>query len=137
MGAAKAAVNPPFYRFRVEVDGEVVADFDRHIAQVAIGNGSTVGGGTDLNPYADAGDGKLDVMISLATGPLSRFGYAFHLRLGRHPERDDVKYVRGASVTVSGQAFWCSADGEIYGPERHRTWRIEPAAFRMPLPPRD
>ena len=136
VGAAQAAVRPPFYRFRVEVDGEVVADFDRHVAQVAIGNGRTVGGGTDLTPHADTGDGKLDVMVSFAVGPLSRFGYVAQLRLGRHPERDDVHYVHGTQVSVSGQQFWCSADGELSGPERNRTWRIEPAAFRMPLPPR-
>ena len=136
IGALQASVNPPFYRFRVEVDGEVVADVDRHIAQVAVGNGTTVGGGTDLTPHADTGDGKLDVMISFAVGPLARFGYVAKLRAGRHPERGDVLYVRGSSVSVAGQAFWCSADGELYGPERHRTWRIEPAAFRMPLPPR-
>ena len=136
MGAAKAAANPPFYRFRVEVDGEVVADFDRHIAQVAIGNGSTVGGGTDLTPHADTADGRLDVMVSFATGPLARFGYAFQLKLGRHPRRDDVVYVRGTQVSVAGQSFWCSADGEIQGPERTRTWRLEPEAFRMILPPR-
>ena len=135
-GALQASVNPPFYRFRVEVDGEVVADMDRHVAQVAIGNGTTVGGGTDLTPHADTGDGQLDVMVSMAVGPLSRFGYAFQLRLGRHPERQDVRYVRGTTVTVAGQEFWCSADGEIYGPERNRTWRIQPGAFRMPLSPR-
>jgi diacylglycerol kinase (ATP) len=136
MGALQASVNPPFYRFRVEVDGKVVADMDRHIAQVAIGNGTTVGGGTDLTPHADTGDGRLDVMVSFSVGPLARFGYVAHLRAGRHPEREDVLYVRGTSVSVSGQPFWCSADGELYGPERHRTWRLEPAAFRMPLPPR-
>jgi diacylglycerol kinase (ATP) len=136
IGALQASVNPPFYRFRVEVDGEVVADVDRHIAQVAVGNGTTVGGGTDLTPHAETGDGRLDVMISFAVGPLARFGYVAKLRAGRHPEREDVLYVRGSSVSVTGQAFWCSADGELYGPERRRTWRIEPAAFRMPLPSR-
>jgi YegS/Rv2252/BmrU family lipid kinase len=136
VGALQASIRPPFYRFRVEVDGEVVADMDRHVAQVAIGNGTTVGGGTDLTPHADTGDGLLDVMVSLAVGPASRFGYAFQLKLGRHPERDDVIYVRGKTVSVSGQSFWCSADGELSGPERRRTWRIEPAAFSMPLPAR-
>jgi diacylglycerol kinase family enzyme len=119
VGALQASIRPPFYRFRVEVDGEVVADMDRHVAQVA-----------------DTGDGLLDVMVSLAVGPVSRFGYAFQLKLGRHPERDDVIYVRGKTVSVSGQSFWCSADGELSGPERRRTWRIEPAAFSMPLPAR-
>ena len=136
VGAVLASVKPPFYRFRVEVDGKVVADVDRHIAQVAIGNGATVGGGTDLVPHADTGDGKLDVLVSFSVRPLARLGYVAKLRKGRHPERDDVLYVRGKSVSVAGQAFYCSADGERYGPERHRTWRLEPAAFRMPLPPR-
>jgi hypothetical protein len=35
---------------------------------------------------------------------------------------------------VTGQQFYCSADGEVYGPERHRTWRVEPGALRMSLP---
>ena len=42
----------------------------------------------------------------------------------------------GAIMTVSirGERFHCSADGEVYGPERHRTWRVEPAAYSMVLP---
>jgi diacylglycerol kinase (ATP) len=136
VGAVSAAVRPPFYRFHVEVDGEVVTDMDRHVAQVAIGNGSTVGGGTELTPDADPGDGRMDVMVSFSVGLLSRFGYAAMLRSGRHHERDDVVYVRGTTVSVSGQSFWTSADGELSGPERHRTWRIERGALRMPLPAR-
>ena len=30
--------------------------------------------------------------------------------------------------------FWCSADGEIFGPERQRTWHVEQAAYAMTLP---
>jgi hypothetical protein len=45
-----------------------------------------------------------------------------------------VLYLRAGTVTVSGQNFYCSADGELYGPERNRTWTIEPAAYSMPLP---
>lgn len=136
VGALSASLHPPFFRFRVEVDGEVVADFDRHIAQVAVGNGATVGGGTEVTPYADPGDGKVDVMISYAVGPLARFVYVAQLRTGRHPERRDVRYLRGTTVTITGHAFYTSADGEVYGPERRRTWRVEPGAFRMILPPR-
>ena len=134
VGAGLASVNPPFVRLRVEVDGDVVADFAHPILQVAIGNGSHVGGGTELTPGADPEDGLVDVMISFAVGPFSRFGYVFGLRRGEHHERDDVLYVRGSTVSVSGQSFYCSADGELYGPERHRTWRVEPAAFSMNLP---
>ena len=38
-------------------------------------------------------------------------------------------------MTVSGDEFWISADGEISGPERHRTWRVEPGAYSFILPP--
>ena len=134
IGALSTAVNPPFIRARVEVDGEVVVDLDQPILMIAVGNGAKVGGGTELTPYADPGDGKVDVMVSRATRPVARLGYAAKLVTGRHPERDDVTYLRGSTVTVSGEEFWCSADGEIYGPERHRSWRVEPAAYSLVVP---
>jgi diacylglycerol kinase (ATP) len=134
LGAARAAVRPPFVRVRVEVDGHVVADFAHPILMVAIGNGSRIGGGARVTPEADPTDGKMDVMVSFATSLWAKLGYAVRFRMGTHHERDDVLYVRGESVTLSGQAFYCSADGELYGPERNRTWHIEPRAFAMPLP---
>lgn len=134
LGAAVAAVNPPFVRLRIEVDGQVVADFDRPILQVALGNGSYVGGGTELTPDANPRDGRMDVMVSFAIGPFARIGYAVRLKRGSHDERDDVLYRRGATVSVTGQAFYCSADGETYGPERNRTWHVEQGAFSMSLP---
>ena len=54
--------------------------------------------------------------------------------MGTHHESDDVLYLRARTVTVGGAEFYCSADGEIYGPERHRSWRVEPAAYSMVLP---
>jgi len=135
IGALLASVKPPFVRLRIEVDGEVVADFTHPILQVAIGNSSHVGGGTALVPSADPEDGKVDVMVSFAVGPFSRFGYVLGLRKGRHGRRDDVLTVRGSTVSVSGRPFYCSADGELYGPERSRSWRVEPGAFSMSLPP--
>jgi len=74
------------------------------------------------------------VMVSRAIGPVARFGYGAKLLTGRHPERSDVLYVRGSTVTVAGEEFWCSADGEIYGPERHRSWRVERAAYSLVVP---
>jgi diacylglycerol kinase (ATP) len=116
------------------VDGKVVVDLDQPVFMVAIGNGPSVGGGTALAPHADPESGKVDVMISQAMGPVARAGYAAKLATGRHPERRDVTYLRGSTVSVSGEAFFCSADGEVYGPERHRTWHVEPGAYSMVLP---
>jgi diacylglycerol kinase (ATP) len=133
IGAAMTAVNPPTVRLRVEIDGSVVSDVSEPVLQVAIGNGPSVGGGTRLTPEADPGDGQVDVLISRSTGPLARMLYGLHLGFATHHHREDVTYLRGERVSVSGGQFWCSADGEIYGPERQRTWRLETAAYSMVL----
>lgn len=135
IGAAMSAFDPPNWRLRVEVDGRVVNDVDRPVLMVAIGNGANVGGGTEVNPDADPEDGLLDVMISRAVSPRAKLGYVFHLQRGDHDERDDVITLRGRSVKVSGDEFWLSADGEISGPERSRSWRLEREAYTMILPP--
>jgi len=134
IGALLTAWRPPVLRLRVEVDGEVVNDVDQPVLMVAVGNGASVGGGTELTPDADPGDGALDVMISRAVSRRSRLLYAARLGIGKHLESADVVSLRGTTVSVGGTKFWCSADGEIYGPERHRTWRVEPAAYSMVLP---
>lgn len=135
IGAALAAVKPPYVRLRVEVDGEVVADVDQPVLMVAIGNGATVGGGTPVTPDADPSDRRLDVMVSRSTGPVEKFAYVASMVVGKHGERDDVSTRSGRTVTVSGEEFYLSADGEIDGPERRRTWHLEPAAYRMLVPP--
>ncbi len=137
LGAAIAAVRPPFIRLRIEVDGTVVADMDRHILMVAVGNGSSVGGGAEINPDAHPTSRTLDLMVSFATGPLARVGYAFDVVRGKHQERDDVIHLHGNQVSISGEDFWLSADGEISGPERRRTWHVEPAAYSLLVPAGD
>lgn len=134
VGAALAAFKPPYVRLRIEVDGEILVDVDRPVLMVAIGNGTSVGGGTELTPDADPTDGRLDVMVSLATGPLERFTYVAELVLARHQERDDVLTARATQVTLSGEDFYLSADGEISGPERRRSWHLERAAYSMVVP---
>jgi hypothetical protein len=41
---------------------------------------------------------------------------------------------RAQQVTISGEDFWISADGEISGPEKRRSWHLEPAAYRLIVP---
>lgn len=135
IGAALTALEPPLVRLRIELDGEVVCDVDQEVLMVAIGNGPSVGGGTHLTPDADPHDGLVDVMISRSTGPLARILYALRLGFATHHHREDVAYLRGERVSVSGGPFWCSADGEIYGPERQRTWHVETEAYCFVLPP--
>lgn len=133
VGAAVAALRPTATRLRVEVDGEPVVD-NRPVLMVAVSNGTSVGGGTELTPEAEPHDGQADVMISLATGPLARFGYAWRLRGGEHEDRDDVIARRARSVSVSGERFWLSADGELSGPFTRRSWQLKPKAYTMIVP---
>jgi diacylglycerol kinase (ATP) len=134
IGAVMSALDEPSVHLHVELDGTVVTDVDAPVLMVSIGNGANVGGGTELTPEADPEDGQVDVMISHSVGARAKLGYALHLRRGEHLRRDDVQYLRGGQVTISGDSFWISADGEISGPERHRSWRVEPAAYSFILP---
>ncbi len=131
---ADGTIDCPCHGSKFSLDGQVVNDLDTRVLMVALGNGSSVGGGTELTPDADPEDGRIDLMVSRATGPLARLLYAARLGIGTHEQADDVTALRGREVSVSGEEFWISADGEIYGPERHRTWHIEPAAYSMVLP---
>jgi len=133
IGALLAAVSPEDLRLRVEVDGELLVDRQR-VLQVALGNGSHVGGGTELNPEADPTDGGIDVVISRAVGRWARLAYAVRLRRGEHHRLDDVLHLEAREVRISGDEFWCSADGEIDGPMSRRSWRLLPSAYRMTLP---
>jgi diacylglycerol kinase (ATP) len=134
LGAVMSAFDEHGVHIHVELDGTVVTDLDRPVLMISIGNGANVGGGTELTPEADPEDGKVDVMISHAVGARAKLGYVLHLRRGEHHRRDDVHYLRGSQVTISGDAFWISADGEISGPERQRSWHVEPAAYSFILP---
>ncbi len=134
IGALLAAFEPPSQRLRVEVDGRIINDLDKPVMMVAVGNGANVGGGTELTPEADPESRQVDVMISRSVSLRAKLGYVARLRKGDHHKRDDVVYLRGSEVSISGEEFYVSADGEIYGPERSRTWHIEPGAYNMVLP---
>lgn len=134
IGALQTALNPPTLRVCVEVDGEVVVDVDHQVLMVALGNGASVGGGTELTPGAHPFDGLVDVLVATPVGTLSRLGYALRLPFARHEEHTDVQIVRGRTVRVSGSEFTCNSDGEIDGPVRSRSWRVLPSAYSMVVP---
>ncbi|VXB50141.1 diacylglycerol kinase family protein [Aeromicrobium sp. 9AM] len=123
----------PGAHLTITVDG---TDLTRKepVIQVAVGNGSFVGGGTPLLPQADPSDGELDVAVSYTESPRRRIAYAWHVRRGDHHRRDDVVYLRGAEVSVHGDELACTSDGELSGPRSEHSWRIEPAALTMYVP---
>jgi diacylglycerol kinase (ATP) len=136
-GALSAGLRPEFLHVDVFVDGKELTlaevTHDR-VAQVAIGNGSRVGGGTELIPGAHPADRELVVIVSRAVGPWRRVAYLARLRGGSHHFMKEVTQVRGRSVTVEGQPFYVVADGEISGPHTRRCWELRTKAVTMMLP---
>jgi diacylglycerol kinase (ATP) len=134
IGAVVAGFRTRGLRLHIEADGDVVADFDRPIIQVAISNGSHVGGGTMIAPNASPADGRADVVVSFATEPWARVGYTAHLVRGTHQQRQDVLALRSERVRISGQPFILNADGEISGPETDHAWHVEHGILNVVLP---
>lgn len=133
VGALGAGLRPDFIEATVTVDGVSLAPRG-HIAQVAIGNGSRVGGGTQLVPGAHPTSGHLVVILSRSAGPWSRVLYMLKLRLGTHAQMREVTRETGQRVTVEGGDFHISADGEISGPYETMAWELRPGAVTMFLP---
>ncbi len=134
LGAAAAGATSPGWAIRVTLDGNVLHDGDPPTLLVALGIGTSVGGGAPLSPQADPFDGKLDVTVSTATGPLARVGYAASVRGGTHLDRADTITGRGDELvveSVDGKPFRCNADGEISEPITRRSWRVVPAAWQL------
>jgi diacylglycerol kinase (ATP) len=136
LGALSAGYDPKFLKVSVTVDGRVVVR-RRRVAQVAIGNGSSVGGGTQLIPGADPADGKLVIIVSRARGLLRRFAYVARLRTGKHHLMKEVDRTSGSEIVVEGEPFYVITDGEIADESvRRRSWKLEAGAVRMYLPER-
>lgn len=134
VGAAIAALRPQMIRLDILVDGNAVSSRKQPVLMLSVGNSSHVGGGTPITPDATPEDGRADVMVSFATGGLSRLGFALTLRKGEHQQREDVRRVRGRVVGIRGRRdFWCSADGEITGPHRAKRWVVQSGALQMVL----
>lgn len=123
----------PGAELRVTVDG-VALRRTEPIIQVAVGNGRFVGGGAPLLPQADPFDGQLDVSVSYTESPRRRIAYAFSVRRGEHHQRDDVVYLRGTEVVVTGDALSCTSDGELTSAAKRHAWHLQPAALTMYVP---
>lgn len=133
VGAVAAGATEEGWRLTVTVDDEVVVD-DEHVLHVVIGNGPSLGGGTAAAPDASPDDRVVEVVVSTATGPLARVGYARDLRSGGHTDRDDVVVVHGRTIEVVGDEHPWNVDGELNEPRSRSSWRLLPAAWRLRHP---
>lgn len=137
VGAVTALVATEGYRLVITADGRRVCGGRRRILQVAVANGMTIGGGAEIAPDADPGNGLIELTLSHAAGPLARLAYGLAMRAGRHLKRDDVVRLTAREVSIAARRgeFTVNSDGELSEPIRRRSWRIEPGAYRILVPP--
>lgn len=97
--------------YRIEIDGQII---ETEAMLIAIGNGSSYGGGMMVCPDADMSDGLFDVMV---LRPVSKFEF---LRVfpkvftGQHIHHPQVDIYRASKVSLTAEAV-AFADGERVG----------------------
>ena len=97
--------------YRIEIDRQII---ETEAMLIAIGNGSSYGGGMMVCPDADMSDGLFDVMV---LRPVSKFEF---LRVfpkvftGQHIHHPQVDIYRASKVSLTAEAV-AYADGERVG----------------------
>lgn len=136
LGALLAGVNAKGFTGTIVVDGTPVDVGDRAMLMVLVHNGRTIGGGHPLAPDADPHDGRLEVIVSLATGLAARAAFGLAIPRGTHLQRDDVRTAAGTSVTIHGTELRYNVDGELWqDPIDDLTVRVLPGALPLVLRP--
>lgn len=96
----------------VTLNGEGIPD----CVAVGVGNGRTVGGGIEVWPQADPGDGRLDGCALPAEGPTDLVKLGASLKLGRHRDLEGVTTVRSSTISIDADpAIEINVDGELIG----------------------
>ena len=95
--------------FVLELDG---ARWETEAMLVAVGNGTSYGGGMQVCPGADMGDGLFDVTV---LGPISKLEFVRvfpQVYSGRHVEHPAVTVRRARTVSLAAAGVTAYADGE-------------------------
>lgn len=99
--------------FRITVDGTQIREMGM---MLAIGNGSSYGGGMYVCPNADLDDAHLDLTFLTKTN-LATFLTTFpKVFKGTHIHHPSVRTMRGAVIHVEAEGQTAYADGERVGP---------------------
>lgn len=98
-------------RGRFEADGVEVYHGD--FLFFAVGNGRLTGGGTVIAPAADAGDGRVDLVVLKSLPKLELMRLLPAIRAGEHEDHPEVLYIQAADVSVDLEsAIPVNVDGE-------------------------
>ncbi|MEU4467367.1 diacylglycerol kinase [Streptomyces sp. NPDC024017] len=112
MIAELAEFRPVPYRIRLD-DGEVR---EVEATLVAVGNGSSYGGGMRICPGADLTDGLFDVTVVGDCSRTTLLRVFPRVYRGTHVDHPKVTVLRAARVEIAAEGITGYADGEPFGP---------------------
>lgn len=99
--------------FTITVDGATTV---AEGMMLAVGNGSSYGGGMYVCPNAALDDGQLDLTFLTKTSKLTFLKTFPSVFKGTHVNHDSVRTMRGSRILVAAQGQTAYADGERVGP---------------------
>jgi len=99
--------------FRIELDDQVI---ETDVTLVAVGNGTSYGGGMRICPGAVLDDGLLDVTVVAAGGRLRLLRLSPTVYKGTHVELPEVSTYRSRRVRLSAAEITAYADGDPVAP---------------------
>jgi diacylglycerol kinase (ATP) len=109
-----------------ELERSLVKLNDYEIADclaVGVGNGRTCGGGIEVWPQADPGDGSLDGCALPAANAAAAARLAAKVKLGSHAEIADVKFESASRIVIDAEpSIEFNVDGELIGLETPATF---------------
>ncbi|MEU5363641.1 diacylglycerol kinase [Streptomyces sp. NPDC005925] len=126
MLAELAAFRPLPYRIRLD-DGQVR---EVEATLVAVGNGSSYGGGMRICPGADLTDGLFDITVVGDCSRATLLKVFPRVYRGTHVDHPKVTVMRAAEVELAADGITGYADGEPLGP-LPLTARCVPGAVRV------
>ncbi|MFE9094673.1 diacylglycerol kinase [Streptomyces sp. NPDC007264] len=129
MLAELAAFRP--FPYRITLDGGEVREVEATL--VAVGNGSSYGGGMRICPGADPADGLFDITVVGDCGRATLLTVFPRVYRGTHIEHPKVTVHRAARVDLAADGITGYADGEPLGP-LPLTARCIPRAVRVAAP---
>jgi diacylglycerol kinase (ATP) len=129
IGGVKAARE--LERSHVRLNDHDVAD----CLAVGVGNGRTCGGGIEVWPQADPGDGALDGCALPAANAAAAARLAAKVKLGSHADIEDVEFERATRIVIDADPpVEFNVDGELIGLKTPATFETV-AKIRMVVPP--
>ncbi|MBB6416476.1 diacylglycerol kinase [Streptomyces sp. AK010] len=99
--------------YRIRLDDEVL---EVEASLVAVGNGSSYGGGMRICPGADLTDGLFDVTVVGDCSRTTLLRVLPRVYRGTHVDHPKVTVLRAARVEISAEGVTGYADGEPLGP---------------------